>query len=70
MYICPIFFISHVAYPFLSPFFFFFAEVSNNERLDELLHVLGDDGKASKGESGVDEGRAGGAEDLEGGLGK
>ena len=53
-----------------SHLFFFFAEVSNNERLDELLHVLGDGGKKSKGESGGDEGRAGGAEDLEGGLGK
>ena len=70
MYICPLFFISHVAYPFLSPNFFFFAGVSNDEGLDELLHVLGDGGKKSKGESGGGEGRAGGAEDLEGGLGK
>ena len=69
MYICPLFFISHVAYPFLSPIFFF-AGVSSDEGLDELLHVLGDGGKASKGKSGGDEGRARGAEDLEGGLGK
>ena len=56
--------------PFSHPCFLIFAGGSNDEGLDGPLLLSGNGGRVSKGEGGGDGGGVGGAEDLEGGLGK